>query len=75
MQTDRAKHPEPQKLLSPAEAANFLAVSERTLWSWTNEGRVACVKIDRTKRYRMQDLTNFIDANLTEIKSNKSSPE
>lgn len=75
MHADLKKIFEAQKLLSTAEAAKFLAVSQRTLWSWTNEGRVACVKIDRTKRYRMRDLTSLIEANLTEIKSSESSPE
>ena len=73
MQSDLVKQSESQKLLSTAEAAKFLAVSQRTLWSWTNEGRLACVKIDRIKRYRMRDLTNFIEANLTETKSANSS--
>ena len=66
---------ETQKLLSTSEAAGFLAVSQRTLWAWTKQGRLACVKIDRTKRYRMRDLMNLIEANLTAVKSGNSGPE
>ena len=74
MKTDLITLDETQKLLSTAEAAAFLAVSQRTLWTWTKEERLACVQIDRIKRYRKGDLVNFIEANLTKIKSANSSP-
>lgn len=63
MKTDPHLPYENQRLLSTAETAKFLAVSQRTLWTWTNQGRLACVQIDRTKRYRMSEILKFLEAN------------
>ena len=48
------------RLLSVADAAKYLCVSERTLWSLTNENKLAAVRIGRAVRYDLQDLENFI---------------
>ncbi len=49
-------------LLTSDEAADRLAVSKRTLWSLTKEGRVRCVRIGRSVRYDPRDLEAFIAA-------------
>ena len=50
----------PQLLLSAREAAEALAISERTLWSLTKRGEVRCVRIGRSVRYSPDDLADFI---------------
>ena len=53
--------PGPQ-LLTVREAAQVLAVSERTLWSLTKKGHVRCVRIGtRGKRYDPAALAAFIE--------------
>ena len=47
-------------LLKPREAAQSLAVSERTLWDLTNRGNLPCVRIGRAVRYDPADLIAWI---------------
>ena len=49
-------------LLTPQQAAETLAVSPRTLWGLTNDGRIACVRIGRSVRYDPADLRRYVDA-------------
>ena len=44
------------RLLKPKEAADSLAISERTLWALTESGDVASVRIGRAVRYYPADL-------------------
>jgi len=44
------------------EAARFLAISERTLWSLTQRGEIPCVRIGRAVRYDPADLREWIAA-------------
>jgi excisionase family DNA binding protein len=50
-------------LLKSAEAARFLAIGERTLWQWTADGKIPCVKLPGGKsvRYDVRDLIAFVD--------------
>ena len=48
------------RLLKPKEAAESLAISERTLWALTASGDVASVRIGRSVRYDPADLAAFI---------------
>ena len=48
-------------LLTSDEAAQFLAVSPRTLWSLTKNGSVSRVRIGKLVRYDPRDLRAFID--------------
>jgi len=51
-------------LLTVKQAAERLAVSERTIWSTTApRGPIVCVKIGRAVRYRAADLDAFISSN------------
>lgn len=48
-------------LLTPEQAAAFVAVSERTLWSLGNSGEIPRVMIGRSVRYDRRDLIAWID--------------
>ncbi len=48
------------KLLKPKEAAAQLAISERTLYSLTKEGKLPAVRLGRSVRYDIEDLADFI---------------
>jgi excisionase family DNA binding protein len=53
----------PRPLLRPNEAAKFLAVSERTLWTLTDRGDLPAVRIGRLVRYAAEDLEAYVEAN------------
>ncbi|MBI5758811.1 MAG: helix-turn-helix domain-containing protein [Planctomycetales bacterium] len=54
-------------LLTPREAAKAMAVSERTLWGWSEpRGPIPVVRIGRSVRYDQRDLIAFIDFAKTE---------
>ncbi len=50
------------QLLRPREAADWLKVSERTLWSLTQRGRLTAVRIGRSVRYDLADLVAFVES-------------
>jgi excisionase family DNA binding protein len=50
------------RLLTVFQAAKYLAISERKLWSLTKEDRISVVKIGRCVRYDLADLDTFIAA-------------
>ncbi len=52
--------PNDKLLLSSKEAAKLLSISERTLWTITNTGHIACVRILGAKRYARTDIEEFI---------------
>lgn len=54
--------PDLPNLLTPKEAAASLAISERTLWQLTSEGRIAAIRFGRAVRYDPADLRAFIAA-------------
>lgn len=57
-----APHPEPL-LLTPRDAAQALAVSERTLWGLTApRGPLPAVRIGRAVRYSRDALARWVDA-------------
>jgi excisionase family DNA binding protein len=49
-------------LLRPREAAQWLKISERTLWSLTQRGELPAVRIGRSVRYDLTDLVAFVEA-------------
>jgi excisionase family DNA binding protein len=49
-------------LLEPKQAAELLAVSARTLWQLTEDGKVLAVRIGRLVRYVPQDLAAYVSA-------------
>lgn len=47
-------------LLPPREAARALAISERTLWTFTQAGEIPAIRIGRSVRYDPADLKAWI---------------
>ena len=48
----------------PAEAAELLSISERSLWCLQNEGRIRAIKIGRSVRYPLSELERFLATEL-----------
>ena len=51
----------PALLLTPRQAAEALAISQRKLWSMTASGEIPHVRIGRSVRYPVDDLRDWID--------------
>lgn len=51
-----------QPLLTSREAAEFLKISERTLWQLANDGEVKRVVIKKAVRYDLWDLLDYIES-------------
>lgn len=47
-------------MLTPREAAASLSISERTLWTLTQEGRIKVKRIGRSVRYPIDVLREFV---------------
>jgi excisionase family DNA binding protein len=47
-------------LFTARQAAEMLAISERTLWELTRRGAIRCVRIGRAVRYTVSDLQSYI---------------
>ena len=52
-------------LLRPREAAQWLKISERTLWTLTQRGDVAAIRFGRSVRYAVSDLIAFVQSRRT----------
>ena len=50
----------PRLLLRPSEAAESLGISERTLWSLTDDGTIPCVRLGRSVRYDIEVLRAWV---------------
>ena len=48
-------------LLSPKEAAQALAISERTLWQMGKDGVIASIRVGRSVRYPVAALERWIE--------------
>lgn len=59
----------PKLLLKPREAAASLAVSEKTLWTWTKAGRIPCVRLGASVRYSVAQLEAWIAGELSKENS------
>lgn len=49
-------------LLKPCQAARYLSISPRKLWSLTAGGEIPHVRIGRAVRYPVEDLIRWIDS-------------
>jgi excisionase family DNA binding protein len=54
-------NPETRLALRPREAAEALGISARTLWTWTQQGRVPCKRIGKTVVYSTDALRRWLD--------------
>lgn len=52
-----------ERLLSPDEAAERLAVSPKSIRKWLRRGKLKGVKAGRLWRIREQDLSAFLESN------------
>ena len=50
----------PTRLLTPKEAANFLAISTRTLSRIVKQGELPVVRVGGSNRFTMPDLEAYI---------------
>lgn len=51
-------------LLTRAQVAEYLQVSQRTVMRWTDDGTLACTRLGpdgRTVRYRQRDVDALLD--------------
>ncbi len=51
----------PTLLLTARQAAQALAISERSLWQLTHDGLMPVVRVGRSVRYDPRDLREFIE--------------
>ena len=56
----RTVGPIPRLLLRPSEAAESLGISERSLWSLTEDGTIPAVRLGRSVRYDLAALRERI---------------
>ena len=56
------------RLLTVAEAANYLSVSTSTLYGWVWQRRIPFVKVGRALRFQMLDLQKFVESNRREAR-------
>ncbi len=52
-----------KKLFSPREAAEMLGISTRSLWTLTNCGKIASVRVGKLVKYSEADVDAFIAEN------------
>lgn len=50
------------EILLPFEAAKYLRISERTLFTLTKTGAIPCSRVGRNKRYSRSSLKAFIES-------------
>ncbi len=50
----------PRLALRPRDASKALGICERKLWTLTKNGEIACVRLDRTVLYIVDDLRAFL---------------
>ena len=49
----------PDRLLTAPEAADYLRISPRLLWTLTNHGDIRCTRIARRVLYRPETLREY----------------
>ena len=62
-------------LLTPEEAARYLATSERAIHRHWLKRELAAVKVGRRVRFRREDLDAFVAANRVDATVNRDAPE
>ncbi len=61
-------------LFSSRETATACSISERTLWTLSNEGKIRVCKIRGANRYHIDDILAFIEASKTETRQPRGVP-
>jgi len=50
------------RLWTEAEAAEYLGVTELTLYRWRKRGLIACIMVGKSPRYTEQHITDYLAA-------------
>jgi excisionase family DNA binding protein len=53
-----------ESLLTPEAVARLLSCSPKSVYAWAARGVLPRVRLGRLVRFRLSDVTSFIDANL-----------
>lgn len=48
------------RLYSESEAAEYLGVTELTLYRWRERGLIACIMVGKSPRYTEQHITDYL---------------
>jgi PTS system nitrogen regulatory IIA component len=56
-------------ILTIEEVAEYLRVSERTVYDWAQKGEIPCGKLGTTWRFKRSEIENWIDSRLSGSKS------
>lgn len=48
------------RLLSESEAAEYLGVTELTLYRWRKRGLIACIMVGKSPRYTEQNVLDYL---------------
>ena len=59
------------ELLRPKEAAKLLAISERTLWTYSQNGTIPYIRIGRNVRYIVGDLKKALQSLKIQVARNQ----
>lgn len=51
------------QLLTERDAARWLSISQRSLWTLRNRGEIPFAKVGRQVRYHVEDLEAFVKKN------------
>lgn len=52
---------ETEKLMSLAEVAEYLNLKERTIYQWSQQGKIPSFKLGTVWRYRKEDIDLWIE--------------
>ena len=53
------------ELLTLEEVADYLRVSERTVYDWANKGEIPCGKLGTAWRFKRSDVEKWVDSKLS----------
>lgn len=53
------------EILTLEEVADYLRVSERTVYEWANKGEIPCGKLGTTWRFKRSEVEKWVDTKLT----------
>jgi PTS system nitrogen regulatory IIA component len=53
------------EILTLEEVADYLRVSERTVYEWANKGEIPCGKLGTTWRFKRSEVERWVDSKLT----------
>ena len=64
-----------EEILTIEEIANYLRVSERTVYDWAQKGEIPCGKIGTVWRFKRSEIEKWINSKLTNSNKQKKAKE